>query len=428
MPKLKGTRSSDWYKPRGYVHFDREVSKRFAQNYVTDPESVERHAFFPFLKYVKVTPRYKSEIHKTLDKNRPILYAGHLDSHIYAWYARVLSEIYEEYVQKHYLQDCVIGYRALGKSSIDFSKEVFDQIEQRQECTALAFDLSSFFDNIDHAKLKSAWCEVLGAERLPNDHYKIYKSITKYAYVNRKEVLDELEITDYKKIKEQGRICTPQEFRDRIRAKICINPNSYGIPQGSPVSAVLSNLFLINFDKVMSQYALEINGVYRRYCDDILWVCPPREAEGIKALVDQEIRKCGDSLSPNSEKTELSEFRRTTDGLLNGSPPLQYLGFIFDGQNCLLRSQTVSRYYRRMKRAVRLAGCAASQAKNDRIHRKEIYEKYSHLGRYSFIKYAFRSSRTMNSPKIRRQVRNHWKKLREEIEKVEAELKERLKN
>lgn len=157
----------NWYKSRGYIHFDRQVSKKFAQSYVTDYERFESHAFFPFLKYVKATPQYKSEIHKTVDKERHILYAGHLDSHIYAWYAQELNNYYERYIQEHPLQECVIAYRSLGKSNIDFAKEVFKQIEQKQECTALAFDLSSFFDHIDHKKLKSAWCEVLDEERLP---------------------------------------------------------------------------------------------------------------------------------------------------------------------------------------------------------------------------------------------------------------------
>ncbi|GAQ00149.1 antiviral reverse transcriptase Drt2 [Leptolyngbya sp. NIES-2104] len=424
MSKFRDAESNDWYRSRGYIHFDREVSRKFAQAYITDCKRVERHAFFPFLKYVKVTPRYKSKIRKTQDKNRPILYAGHLDSHIYAWYARELSKLYEIYIQAQPLQDCVIAYRSLGKSNIDFSREVFDQIEKKQECTALTFDLSSFFDNIDHEKLKAAWCEVLGTEKLPDDHYKVYKSITKYAYVDRQEAIDALEITNYKEIRDNRRLCTPQEFRDCIRSKICVNSNSYGIPQGSPISAVLSNLFLINFDKVMSQHAFRVNGIYRRYCDDILWVCPSEESEEIKALVEQEIKKSGDALSPNSEKTEISNFSRTTEGLLLGSPPLQYLGFTFDGQNRLLRSQTVARYYQRMKRAVRSAGYAANQAGDDKIHCKKLYEKYSHLGQRSFIKYAFRSSKTMNSPKIRRQVRNHWIKLHQAIEKVEAELRE----
>ena len=131
---------------------------------------------------------------------------------------------------------------------------------------------------------------------------------------------------------------------------------------------------------------------------------------------------------PNPEKTEVSEFRRTTGGLLIGSPPLQYLGFTFDGQNRLLRSQTMSRYHRRMKRAVHSAGRAAFQAQDCKIHCQELYEQYSHLGQRNFIKYVLRASKNMGSQKIRRQVRNHWKQLHKEIAQVETQLKTSLED
>jgi hypothetical protein len=154
----------------------------------------------------------------------------------------------------------------------------------------------------------------------------------------------------------------------------------------------------------------------------------PTEAENIKDLVAREIKKYGDALFPNPDKTEVSEFCQTSNGLLVGSPPLQYLGFTFDGQKRLLRPQTLSRYYRRMKGAVRIAGQAAFQAKATRINRRNIYEKYSHLGRRSFIGYAVRASETMGSIKIRQQVCNHWEKLHEEIEQVETYIKDKLED
>ena len=173
---------------------------------------------------------------------------------------------------------------------------------------------------------------------------------------------------------------------------------------------------MIDFDRIMSKYAFEVNGIYRRYCDDILWIYPSEKTEEIKNLVQEEIKKCGDSLLPNPEKTEVSEFQRTTGGLLIGSPPLQYLGF------------TLSRYHRRMKRAVHSAGRAAFQAQDCKIHCQELYKQYSHLGQRNFIKYALRASENMDSQKIRRQVRNHWKQLHKEIAQVETQLKTRLED
>lgn len=54
---------------------------------------------------------------------------------------------------------------------------------------------------------------------------------------------------------------------------------------------------------------------------------------------------------------------------------------------------------------------------NSQVYRKNLYERYTHLGRNTFIKYAYRSAKLMNSQDIRHQVRGHWKKLHQEIHK-----------
>lgn len=407
-----------WLKIRKYFHFDNRVSLDFAKKYVQDPDKIEEHAFLPFLKYIDIKPRYRSKEKKVSLKERPILYAGHLDSHIYAWYSYQLNHNYDKIIQEQEINKSVLAYRSLGKCNIDFSKEVFDEIERRAPCTALAFDISGFFDNINHQKLKQAWCQVLGEAKLPLDHYKVYKSITKYSYVDLNNVFKEFEVTR-EELQAKNRICSSQEFRERVRGKGLIEKNklTYGIPQGSPISAVLSNIFLIEFDKLMAQYAHCVDGVYRRYCDDILWICPQEYADFVKTLVDEEVRKCGETLFLNSDKTEICEFRIDNNNRFVGTPPLQYLGFTFDGQCRLLRSETLARYYCKMKAAVRATVVAALKSEASQVYRKSLYEKYSHLGRNNFITYAYRSAEGMKSQAIRRQIRRHWKKLHKEIEK-----------
>jgi len=44
----------------------------------------------------------------------------------------------------------------------------------------------------------------------------------------------------------------------------------YGIPQGSALSALLSNIYLVDFDEYMFKLGQTIGFIYRRYCDDIL--------------------------------------------------------------------------------------------------------------------------------------------------------------
>src|SRR5690606_13844326 len=72
------------------------------------------------------------------------------------------------------------------------------------------------------------------------------------------------------------RICTSEQFRNQVRATgmVVTNKEGCGIPQGSPISALLSNIYMIGFDAAMQAYATKQGGSYRRYCDDILLVLP----------------------------------------------------------------------------------------------------------------------------------------------------------
>lgn len=412
--------SSDrWYKSRGYVHFDNRVPRDVALNCVSNPKNITKHSFWPFLKNSQSTPQYKSHLKKTVNKDRPIMYASHIDSHIYSWYTQLLSERYEARIKDTELDRSVLAYRALGLSNINFAKDVFDEIEKRESCTALAFDISKFFDTIDHENLKLSWCRLLGIEnsKLPEDHYKVFKSITRYSYISMGDIYEKLDV-DRNDLKKRSRICSPHEFRTKLKSGLETNQNSYGIPQGSPISALLSNIFLWNFDIIMSEYALEIGGIYRRYCDDILWICPIEKSDEVSQKVEQEIQNCGSGLEINDGKTQKSEFIRE-DGVLRCTPqtqPLQYLGFIFDGQNRLIRSQTISRYYRRMTRAIYFIQKAADKYSQGKvIYRKGLYERFTHLGKRNFIRYAYRASKIMDSTKIKSQTRNHWKKIHSEI-------------
>jgi RNA-directed DNA polymerase len=412
---------NQWYKPRGYPHFDFRVSKDYAKSKVEAPENIINHSFWPFLRKIQCTPKYKRDLKKVSSKDRPIMYASHIDSHIYSWYTHLLNKRYEERIKETDLNFSVLAYRALGKSNIDFAKDVFDEVEKREHCIVLTFDISKFFDCIDHKNLKLSWCRLLDLDnsKLPKDHYKVYKSITKYSYINMSDVCQELKIKDFRELQSRRRICSPQEFRSKLKSSVKININEQGIPQGSPISALLSNIFLWEFDIKMSNHALETGGIYRRYCDDILWICHPEKSDETMHKVHQEIQNSGSNLTINKEKSEKSEFIRE-NGLLYYHPetqPLQYLGFIFDGQKRVIRSQTVSRYYRRMKRAIYFTKKAAKESdRGEIIYRRSLYERFTHLGKRNFIKYAYRASKIMNSAEIKGQTSRHWKKINAAIQ------------
>ncbi|HBY1848953.1 TPA: hypothetical protein MIQ97_27960, partial [Klebsiella pneumoniae] len=117
-------------------------------------------------------------------------------------------------------------------------------------------------------------------------------------------------------------------------------------------SALLSNIYMLDFDIEMRDYAQERGGHYYRYCDDMLFIVPTKYNKTLAGDVAQRIKHLKVEL--NTKKTEIRDFIYK-DSTLVANMPLQYLGFIFDGSNILLRSSSLARYSERMKRGVRLA-------------------------------------------------------------------------
>lgn len=127
----------------------------------------------------------------------------------------------------------------------------------------------------------------------------------------------------------------------------------------------------------------------------------------------------------NPKKTDKRVFR-LKGGHLHADKPLQYLGFLFDGQQVTIRSAALARYSERMKRAVRRA--KLTKIKRNRLKiasgrvpkplfKRKLYEKYSHLGKRNFIRYGLRAAETMGSAAIKRQLKPLWERLHEEIKK-----------
>lgn len=429
------TRNKTFLK-KGYLHFDRriwfpdrqELYKKFFQN----PQNVISHSFYPFLKVNIKTPRYKWDDEKGKRvikyKKRPIAYSAHGDALILSYYASVLNTHYEEYLKKIGLKDCVLAYRTLdGKCNIDYAKEVFEYIASKGECTAIALDIKGFFDNLDHKILRQNWLSVIGEEKLPEDQYKIFRSVTKYSYVNRSTLLKHLGM-NLKKLKRlPPRICEPEQFREIREEKniIATNKNSFGIPQGSPISAVLSNIYMLELDKTMYDLSLKNNFLYRRYCDDIIIVGDTSKIEQIKKLVYEAIEKVKLKIQPDKE--EIILFQSDTNGVLRAydvksgkdftKKNLQYLGFEFNGKDAYIRSSSLSRYYRRMKSKASQV-VKEAYAKEDGgviIHKQRFYHKFSFLGKTNFISYAKRSAETFQSETIRKQVARHFKKMKKAL-------------
>ncbi len=440
VPRLyKKPKINEWYEKKFYPHFDSALPFEDAQRLVTNPQKVISYPFSPLLAYEKKARRFKGHDDRSV-KKRPIKYAAHKDGYIYSYYARNLSAQYEERIGNLNLDDNVIAYRkGIGKNNVSFACDAFDEIDARGNCLAMALDISGFFDNINHDKLKDEWCLTIGEEKLPLDQFKIFQSLTKWAEVSRDECYERLNI-DTKDAPFP--LCNDSDFHKVVKARssdlnslVTRNKNNFGVPQGTAMSALLSNIYMIPFDVSMMELSKEIGGYYRRYSDDILWICS-KEHEALvlskvdEALIERGVKKDGKpNLIRKDEKTDISIFENSGDNL-TCDKPFQYLGFTYDGNNRLIRSQTLARYWRRLIYSVRAvkreANKARREGKNPKSFRKALNQELTHLGNRNFITaYAYKAQRKMGGRGIRNQVKDHQAKIEEELNMTKAKRKRR---
>mgnify|MGYP001285177477 CR=1 FL=1 len=407
-------------KKRHYLHFDCKISYKRLLTYLENPLNIEKHSFFPFIKDILKNKRYKLNSvtkERVMDlKEREIFYSSHVDTLIYSWYQCILEENYEKFIQKESYNSSIIAYRKIdGKCNIDFAFEVFEFIRVYGECTALAFDITNFFPTLNHMILLKNYKKIIENQILPNDHYKVFKSLTSFAYVEKEK------LKHYYKGKRKKRLCEINEYRNNVRGLIEVNGNKYGIPQGSALSALLSNIYMLEFDKKVYNEVQKLGGLYRRYSDDIIVICPTQNSLFIKeliyTLIQDEVK-----LSINENKTDITNFRFENLQLKafnseNKLKYVQYLGFEFDGMCIRLRSSSISKYYRRLKKRVSSVNRRTWKKKTlgKTLGIKKLYENNTHLGKRNFIKYAYRSAQIMNSEIIKKQVKNHWKILHSQL-------------
>lgn len=432
-------RKPDWLQSKGYIHITPSLSvhTNWEEYYrkITSDKYVAKYAFFPLIhrilsdrKYKKADPKKhhikeskpRGHSHKRTDgtgtdksvKSRPLHYSSHFDSLVYSYYAHLIGTAYESKLKEdEELDKAVLAYRSIpisetdrsGKSNIHFAHEVFGEINNRVvaqgEVAVLAIDLKSFFSTLHHDTLYNIWAYAIDKKDLPPDHYNVFKSCTNFSYVlyndlkkKGKRHFDESKLAKIRRNK--GYKCffeSNAEFRKEIkegRLPIYKNPfrsdrdengknEMIGIPQGLPLSAILANLYLIEFDRtIINEISRKLGAHYRRYSDDILILCKPEEMAYVDEFVNELILKFKVKIS--KEKTERFIFKKTVFNK-NGEEritsikivgdkelidcPLNYLGFEFRGYNTLIKSTNIAKYYRRVieiikrrsRRAVRLS-------------------------------------------------------------------------
>jgi hypothetical protein len=207
---------------------------------------------------------------------------------------------------------------------------------------------------------------------------------------------------------------------------------------------------LLHFDNVINKFITDAGGIYRRYSDDMVVVCPLKIKDELSGLVYKEIGKY--ELEIQQSKTQIFQFKKENgklrcgqefDKVVNWDKNFVYLGFEFDGENVLLKSASLSGYYRKMKRSVnRALHFAGSKYGNNRgiVFKRRLFKKFSYRGAKrirkwlwnekenkfkksdsynwgNFLSYANKASGIMVSNKIKQQIKRHWNILNKLLDK-----------
>lgn len=405
-----------------YAHFDLRVSLSMPsiRKYVMDRTKIVTHSFYPFIHFEKKNSRYGKKGPK---KPRELYYCSHLDRCVYQRYAFLLNYQYNIWACENNIDDVAIAYRdKLGKNNIDFAKDAFDAIRSFPQCFILVGDFTNFFDNLEHQYLKKMMCEVLGVERLPQDYFSVFKNITRFSSWDWKDIVKAAgeniaERGVRKKINSKETLLTKEQFQ-KNKKDIKKNISGVGVPQGSPISAVLSNIYMIKFDKDIKRYVTSKGGIYMRYSDDFIIVLPyERDAEiaDFTSYIFSYVESMKGLIDLQKEKTSCYTYK--DEVIYEGDQPssINYLGFLFDGKNIRIRPRAITKYYYRMRRKAHTIGRSNwTSSKGRRISAKELYSIYSRNDeKQTFIDYARKAKGILklNDQEANALIKHHKRKI-----------------
>lgn len=442
--------------PPQYTHFDRRVSLDRCFGYITSPDKIAHHGFYPFIHYT-IKSRKVKDGKKDEPKKRQIYYAAHIDGWIYRYYAYLINEAYNQRVKKDGIDSVAVAYRTnLRKSNIDFAKEAFQHIQGTTSCYVMIGDFTDFFDNLDHIYLKKQLCDLLSVEKLPDDVYAVYKNVTRFSYVELQDLLMLNGFEDTRKGRKEfndrshERALSPEQFRQNKNLVYPSPHPKYGVPQGSPISAVFANVYMLAADRKLQEYVSSFNGFYMRYSDDFIVIIPQSDIDfsvhykAIKNILDSVPH-----LELKDSKTKVFYFdnmsvKNCTNIFIsngaNGKNIIEFLGFSFDGKHICIRDKTISKYYNRLYRKLRtIVKDQGVTPNNHRISGKNLYQKYSYKGsryylkrkakreripltkdemRGNFLDYVFRSQKKFDGEPINTATKRHMQKIRKRLKGI----------
>ena len=285
------------------------------------------------------------------------------------------------------------------------------------------------------------WCSLLGDEQLPEDHYNVFKHVTAYSKWELKDLLliNGLEDTraGRRALNRKSRVLTKEEYR-KYRSHISKHTEPYGIPQGSPISSVLANVYMLEVDKRINNLVTSHSGMYMRYSDDFIIVLPEAEESEIKSIFDEVQRLINDAPRLLLEPNKTQYFRVSEHTVKNCGKTfhdeadeskkdfIDFLGFRFNGKEVRIRPKTITKYYYRMyRKAKTVAKVGGYTPDGKHISCKELYSLYSERGARgrNFLSYVYKADGIYDHREpITRDTKRHMQKIRKALNsKVETQ-------
>jgi hypothetical protein len=443
-----------WFKIKKYPHIGKPITVQdygWVKRYVEDPDKIRKHSFLPLIHKPIVKRRFRPDSNsdqkrnesgkRTRKKDKPkvrhIFFSSHLDAMVLSKYNQIVSDAYEAFIEDKEYKDCIVAYRKIRinpnadkcKCNIDFAKSSFEFINsmRNQSLSVIVADVSDFFDSLDHKILKKQWCKILDRNNLPDDHYNIFKGLTQFNYVDATHLFESYNNTmivecgipnsnvlkaykrkpikslKYSIEKNAVSYCEKDDFFKNNLNLIISKKTKKGIPQGSPISATLANVYMLEFDSIIYSKIKSINGFYQRYSDDLIIVCHQTHEDQILSTL-RTLIKDKVELKIEPKKTKLFRFDGTS-GVYKGAyvdeiskaynynRTLEYLGFSFDGQRVLIKTSGFSKFYRSMKSSLKKSASLAIFSKNPdhKLFKSRLYKRFSYKGAKRRLK--FRPSR-----------------------------------
>ncbi|WP_164966386.1 reverse transcriptase domain-containing protein [Companilactobacillus metriopterae] len=359
-----------------YTHIDfpltKEESNIFEKS-LLNWKKIKTHRFLPMITFNITFKKYPNNGKKNI-KRRKISLVSHYDAGVYFFLSKNLNKKYNDFSYDQNISDVAVAYRSDLKnntkiSNITVAKEVFDFIDKQNGTWIMKGDFKNFFDRLNHCYLEKNMLKVLNLEDKSLEYeswIKVLDKLTNYKYIEKNKIENYITNPEKKVYKKNPKKFRKAYFESREEFGIFIKNHlelikqnkKKGIPQGTSISAILANVYMIEFDKFVKQMVTSKGGIYRRYSDDFIIVIPKEKnnINDFKKLYNEIImnsKKIVDLEISDKKTKQISESKGFfTDVSTEKTCGLDYLGFLYQDNTVSIRGKSIYKFYYRGRRSI----------------------------------------------------------------------------